>query len=71
MRERVNKLARNGVICFGVGAAALIVSFFSGFGPCGPNTPLGEALISLGSLLAIAGALLMVGAILKAAFGRW
>ena len=59
-----------GVMSFGVGIAAFVLSFASGFGPCGPITAFGGLLISVGFVTMIGGALMMIGAILRAAFGR-
>ena len=66
---RAKNLAKYGVLCFAVGMAALALTFLSGFGPCGPATPLGGFLISLGFIATFAGLLMMVGAVLRAAVG--
>jgi len=62
-------LAKYGAASFGMGVAALALTFASGFGPCGPSTALGGFLISFGFVAVILGSLMMVGAILRAAFG--
>ena len=59
-----------GAMSFAVGIAAFALTFASGFGPCGPSTAFGGFLISLGFVTTIGGSLMMVGAILRAAFGR-
>jgi hypothetical protein len=59
-----------GAVSFVIGIVALALTFASGFGPCGPSTPLGGFLISLGFTAVIVGLLMMVGAIFRAAFGR-
>jgi len=69
-RRGVKKLGTYGVTSFGVGLAALLLTFATGFGPCGPTTALGHFLISLGVLGTAGGVLMMIGAILRAAFGR-
>jgi uncharacterized membrane protein YidH (DUF202 family) len=66
----VKDLAKYGVISFGVGIAALALTFATGFGPCGPSTPFGGFLISVGFITIVGGSLMMIGAILRAAFGR-
>jgi hypothetical protein len=66
----LKNLAKYGAASFGVGMAAFALTFASGFGPCGPSTPFGGFLISLGFVATILGSLMMVGAILRAAFGR-
>ncbi len=66
----VKNLGTYGVTFFVIGVAALLLTFASGFGPCGPTTRLGSGLVSLGFLGSIGGLLMMVGAVLRAAFGR-
>jgi hypothetical protein len=66
----VKNLGTYGATSFGVGIAALLFTFASGFGPCGPTTAFGGFLVSLGFLASIGGLLTMVGAVLRAAFGR-
>jgi hypothetical protein len=63
-------LAKYGAASFGIGVVAFALTFASGFGPCGPSTAFGGFLISLGFVATIIGSLMMVGAILRAAFGR-
>ena len=67
---RSSRLSTHGVTCFLCGVAAVLLSVLSGAGPCGPSTPLGHALISLGTLTVLAGMVLMISAVLRAAFGR-
>ena len=62
-------MATYGVISFGVGVAALALTFATGFGPCGPSTAFGGFLISVGFMATAGGSLMMIGAILRAAFG--
>jgi hypothetical protein len=66
----LKSLAKYGATSFGIGIAALALTFASGFGPCGPGTAFGGFLISLGFAATIIGLLMMAGAILRAAFGR-
>jgi hypothetical protein len=66
----VKSLAKYGAMSFGVGIVAFALTFASGFGPCGPGTSFGGFLISLGFVTTIGGSLMMIGAILRAAFGR-
>jgi hypothetical protein len=68
--KKMKGLTKCGVASFGIGIAALALTFASGFGPCGPGTPFGGFLISLGIVATIIGSFVMVGAILRAAFGR-
>jgi len=69
-RRGAQKLGTDVVTFFGVGVAALLLTFATGFGPCGPTTALGHFLISVGILDALGGAMMMIAAILRAAFGR-
>jgi len=66
----VKNLGNYGAASLAVGIAALLLTFASGFGPCGPTTHLGRGLVSAGLLGCIGGLQLMVAAILRAAFGR-
>jgi len=66
----VKKLGTYGVTSFGLGIAALLLTFASGFEPCGPTTALGRFLVSVGSIAIIGGVLMMVGAMFRAAFER-
>ena len=63
-------MAKYGAMSFGVGLVAFALTFASGFGPCDPRTSFGGFQTSLGFVTTIGGSLLMIGAILRAAFGR-
>ena len=66
----MKNLAKYGVLSFGIGIAAFALTFAGGFGPCGPSTAFGGFLISLGFVTTIGGSLVMIGTILREAFGR-
>lgn len=68
--KKVKSLAKYGVTSFGLGIAALALTFASGWGPCGPGTTFGGFLISLGFVTTIGGGAMMIAAILRATFGR-
>ena len=66
----MKNLATYGVISFGVGVAALALTFVTGFGPCGRSTQFAGFLIIVGFITTVVGSLMMIGAMFRAGFGR-
>jgi hypothetical protein len=53
-----------------VGIVAFYLTFASGFGPCGPDTGFGLALMLIAFLGIVGGALTLVASLFRAVFGR-
>ncbi len=65
---RAVTLWKKGILVAGCGILAVFVPFIPGAGPCGPSSPIGAVVMTLGMLAVPLGALMVLIGLIKAGY---